>query len=86
MLTLQKVLHKVFVQNITMQVVERHIVRGLENIFSPVTVQVMSEAEVMGVAAEPAAAKRHRWYLEDQLEKLTDGQRILKGVMRSTST
>ncbi|KAF2813497.1 dynamin family protein-like protein [Mytilinidion resinicola] len=84
-IAIYKVLHKVFVQNITMQVVERHIVRGLENIFSPVTVNRMTDEEVEGIAAEPAAAKRHRAFLEDQLKKLSDGQRILKGVMRSTA-
>jgi hypothetical protein len=80
-----KVLHKVFVQNVTMQVVERHIVRGLENIFSPITVNKMSDEEVEGIAAEPAAAKRQRAFLEDQIKKLSNGQRILKGVMRSTA-
>ncbi|KAF2496384.1 dynamin family protein-like protein [Lophium mytilinum] len=84
-IAIYKVLHKVFVQNITMQVVERHIVRGLENIFSPVTVNRMTDEEVEGIAAEPAAAKRHRAFLEDQVKKLGDGQRILKGVMRSTA-
>jgi hypothetical protein len=80
-----KVLHKVFVQNVTMQVVERHIVRGLENIFSPITVNKMSDEEVEGIAAEPAVAKRQRAFLEDQIKKLSNGQRILKGVMRSTA-
>jgi hypothetical protein len=68
-----------------MQVIERHIVHRLENIFSPITVIKMSDEEMEGIAAEPVVAKRQKAFLEDQLKKLSDGQRILKGVMRSTA-
>lgn len=41
----------------------------------------MSDAEVEGIAAEPASAKRQREFLEDRVRKLEDGQEIFRGVM-----
>ncbi|KAI9725706.1 MAG: hypothetical protein M1834_009752 [Cirrosporium novae-zelandiae] len=79
-----KVSQKTFVANITTQVIERHIVRGLEKIFSPVVVNGLSESEVEGIASEPASAKRQREFLEDRIEKLKHGQGIFKNVMGST--
>lgn len=69
----------------TTQVVERHIVRGLEDIFSPVVVSGLSDAEVEKIASEPAAAKRHRKFLEDRIEKLEAGQKIFRGVLASAT-
>jgi len=62
-------------------VIERHIIRGLENIFSPVVVNGLSDAEVEAIASEPSAAKRERQFLEDRITKLKDGQSIFRGVM-----
>lgn len=70
-----------FITNITTQVVERHMIRGLEKIFSPIVVNGMSESEVERLASEPAAAKRHREFLVDRIQKLKDGQKIFRGVM-----
>ncbi|KAK3175994.1 hypothetical protein OEA41_007316 [Lepraria neglecta] len=69
-----EVSQKTFVANITTQVVERHMIRGLKMIFSPVAVvNGLSEFAVEKIASEPAAAKRHRLFLEDRIEKLKDG-------------
>ena len=75
---------KNFIANITTQVCERHIVRDLEKIFSPLIVNDMSDTEVEAIAAEPPAAKRQRAFLEDRVNKLKDGHRILKGFMRGS--
>jgi hypothetical protein len=72
-----------FIANITTQVIERHIVRGLQKIFSPVLVNAMSETEVEAIASEPSSAKRQRDFLEDRIKKLQDGHEIFKGVMGS---
>ena len=72
---------KTFVANITTQVIERHIVRGLEKIFSPVIVSSLSDDKVEKIASEPAAARRQRQFLEDRIQKLMDGQKIFRGVM-----
>lgn len=71
-----------FVANITTQVIERHIVRGLENIFSPVVVNRMLDSEVQALASEPTSAKRRREFVKDRVAKLEDGRNILRDVMR----
>ncbi|TVY58349.1 Interferon-induced GTP-binding protein Mx [Lachnellula cervina] len=76
-----KVTQKVFIANITTQIIERHIVHGLSDIFCPVVVSSMSDAEVEAIAAEPTSAKRQREFLEDRVRKLEDGQEIFRGVM-----
>ncbi|KAH9217655.1 P-loop containing nucleoside triphosphate hydrolase protein [Leptodontidium sp. 2 PMI_412] len=76
-----KVTQKTFVANITTQVIERHIVRGLEKIFSPVVVNAMMDAEVEAIASEPLSAKRQRNFLTDRIKKLEDGHEIFRGVM-----
>ncbi|PMD57289.1 dynamin family protein-like protein [Hyaloscypha bicolor E] len=78
-----KVSQKTFIANITTQVIERHIVRGLQNIFSPVVVNAMSDVEVEAIASEPLSAKRQREFLEERIKKLTDGHEIFRGVMGS---
>ncbi|KAH6713320.1 dynamin family protein-like protein [Leptodontidium sp. MPI-SDFR-AT-0119] len=81
LLAIYKVSQKTFIANVTTQVIERHIVRGLEKIFSPVVVNAMSDTEVEAIASEPHSAKRQREFLEDRIKKLQDGHNIFKGVM-----
>ncbi|KAK7178351.1 dynamin family protein [Paraphaeosphaeria sporulosa] len=79
-----KVSLKTFVANITTQVVERHIVRGIEDIFSPVFVSRLSNADVQEIASEPSSCKRQRDFFQDRIEKLKSGHTILRRVMKST--
>lgn len=76
---------KTFIANITTQVIERHIVRGLETIFSPVAVIKLSDVETEAIASEPVSAKRQREFLEDRIRKLKDGHDIFRGVIKSAS-
>ncbi|KUJ15925.1 dynamin family protein-like protein [Mollisia scopiformis] len=78
---IEKVQQKTFIANVTTQIVERHIIRGLEKIFSPVVVNAMTEAEAEAVASEPLSSKRQREFLEDRIRKLKDGHEIFRGVM-----
>ena len=71
--------------NVTTQVIERHIIRGIEEIFSPVVVNDLLDAEVEQIASEPPAAKRQRQFLEDRIKKLLDGQKIFRGVIGGTA-
>lgn len=80
-----QVSQKTFVANITTQVIERHIVRGLEEIFSPVVVNALSDHEKEAIASEPASAKRQRGFLEDRIGKLNEGYNILRDVIRSAT-
>lgn len=74
---------KTFVENVTTQVVERHLIRGLDKIFSPLQVSEWNDAAVLKVAAESAPARRRREFLVDRLEKLKNGQLIFREVIGS---
>ena len=80
-----QVSQKTFVANVTTQVIERHMIRGLEKIFSPVIVIGLTDSEVEAIASEPTSAKRQRQFLEDRIAKLKDGQRIFRSVMGSAA-
>jgi hypothetical protein len=59
------------------------MIRGLENIFSPVAVSLMSDEELEIIASEPLALKRSREFLDERIRILDNGQGILRKVMRS---
>ena len=59
------------------------MIRGLENIFSPLKVSLMSEENIESIASEPPALKRSREFLDDRIKILTNGQDILRKAMRS---
>ncbi|KAL9627404.1 MAG: hypothetical protein Q9164_007617, partial [Protoblastenia rupestris] len=84
--SIYKLSQKTFIDNITTQVVERHIVRDLEKIFSPIAVNSLSDTEAEAIASEPPSARRQRNLLENQIKKLTDGRSILRSVMRSAAS
>ncbi|KAL8828421.1 MAG: hypothetical protein Q9191_002602 [Dirinaria sp. TL-2023a] len=83
--SIYKLSQKTFIDNIITQTVERHIVRGLEKIFSPVTVNGLSDTETEAIASEPPSARRQRDLLENKIKKLNDGRCIFRGVMRSAA-
>lgn len=64
-----------------MQVVERHIVRDLDKIFSPVFVNGLTSEQASALASEPSSSKRKREHLEEQIKKLEEGLEIFRGVM-----
>lgn len=74
---------KTFVANVTTQVIERHIVRGLQNIFSPLVLVNMLDSKVQGIVAEPSATKRQRAFLTDRVKKLEEGQEIFRDVVET---
>ncbi|KAJ2993562.1 hypothetical protein NUW58_g1803 [Xylaria curta] len=78
-------LQKAFVANITTQVIERHIVRGLEDIFSPLVVNSMPNVEVEAIASEPLPTRSLRGFLNDRIKKLEDGQETFR-VMTGNTT
>ena len=82
--TLQ-VCQKTFFANVTTQVIERHIVRGLQDVFSPMTVYRMSDAETLRIAAEPQSAQKQRQDLQEKVKKLRDGNEILQDLMGSAA-
>jgi hypothetical protein len=77
----KKVEQKTFVANITVQVIERHIVHGLESIFNPLFVNSLTPTQAEALASEPTASKRFRVRLSDQIQKLDEGHEILRNVL-----
>lgn len=55
-----KVALKTFIDNVDTQVIERHIIQGLETVFSPMTVAKWSAEEIAQVAEEPVVLARQR--------------------------
>lgn len=78
MLTCMQVKQKVFVDIITVQVIERHIVRGLEDILSPIVVSELDDEDVMSIAGEPKEVHHERIQLELKIKKLQEGRAALK--------
>ncbi|EPE27532.1 P-loop containing nucleoside triphosphate hydrolase [Glarea lozoyensis ATCC 20868] len=76
-----KVSKKTFVANVTTQVIERHLLRGLEMIFSPIYVNSLDAAQAEALASEPLASRRKREFLVSKIKKLKEGQEIFRGVM-----
>lgn len=72
---------KVFVDVVWMLVVEEHIVRDLEHIFSPKLVGRLTENEVYSIASELEGLKRERLLYQDNLSRLEDGHRLLRNAI-----
>ncbi|KAH8587970.1 P-loop containing nucleoside triphosphate hydrolase protein [Bisporella sp. PMI_857] len=77
-----KVSLKTFIDNITIQVIERHIVHGLEEVFSPFTVTALDDAEVFDLASEPSITIRQREHLERRRSMLEKGRVVFRSILR----
>jgi hypothetical protein len=74
---------KTFIANVTTQVIERHLVDGLETIFSPVDVVAqMTDERIMEIIGESAAETENRQVLEARVAKLEEGKKELLKVMQ----
>jgi hypothetical protein len=80
-LTFSQVQQKTFVANVAAQVIERHMVRGLDKVFSPVDVNNLSDEDVLKVASEPPSVKRQRDFLQDRQQKLLSGKSIFRDIL-----
>lgn len=81
----RQVKQKVFVDVVLTLVVEDHIVRDLEQIFSPRVVSRMKDEEVIRLASEPENVKRERLQLTEEVSRLREGHKILKNVMAGST-
>lgn len=80
-LTLGQERRKVFVANVIDQVIERHLIRKLGQIFSPAVVADMTEEEVLQMAGEPGTVRTQREGLQERIRQLKGGQRIFRQAM-----
>jgi GTP-binding protein EngB required for normal cell division len=67
-----------FVDDVVVQVIERHLVGELCDIFSPSDVSEMSESEVTNIAEESPMKLAKRKELDDKLKELKDGAAICR--------
>lgn len=70
-----------FIANVTTQVIERRLVHGLEDIFSPMVAHDMEDDKVEALVSEPETTKRERVFRADRVKKLEEGQKIFQEVM-----
>ena len=76
-----QVKQKIVVDVVITLVVEEYIVRGLQDIFSPKLVSRMKDDDVEDLASEPEGMKRERLHYQDQLDRLREGQKLLRSAM-----
>ncbi|KAK6591868.1 dynamin family protein [Botrytis cinerea] len=76
---------KIFIAIVTTQVIELHIIRGLEHIFSSAVINSLSDGEVEALASEPTTTRTQRESLEDRISELENGCEIFRGLMGSAS-
>ena len=70
---------KYFIEVVTKQVIERHLVGPLPtSVVSPTIIASLSEAEVSFLAAEPEDVARRRAYLEERKQILEKGQETFR--------
>lgn len=63
---------KTFVDNVCRQVIERHIVSDLPDLFSPMIVMELSDQDLNRIAAEPPQQKGKRAALSELAQSLRD--------------
>ncbi|TLS20446.1 uncharacterized protein PpBr36_11272 [Pyricularia pennisetigena] len=85
LVTSVQVQQKVFIANVTTQVIERHMLRDLDHVFSPVVVANMSDDEVASVTIESPAVQRQRIFLSERISKLEEGRSIFTTAMGSVA-
>ena len=78
MSTAQQVARKTFVDNVCIQVIERHVLRDLPNLFSPEAVAAFTEEELLHIAGEGHEKVTKRKQLQDLRENLVAAQRDLR--------
>lgn len=76
-----QVQQKTFIANVATQVIERHIVRDLDAIFSPQFAFTLTDSQVENMVSEPLPIKRTRFLLGDRIKKLEEGKQIFRGVI-----
>lgn len=75
-----KVARKTFVDNVCVQVVERHLLRNLANVFSPEMVIGLSDHELHHIGGEREITQERRKELQNLHAMLSEGLRDLQGM------
>ncbi|KAK6071365.1 dynamin family protein [Seiridium cupressi] len=79
LLAIYKVQREIFVANVTTQVIERHIMRGLETILSPTVVDQIY-LKISDIVSEPEIIQKVKRFVLKRINKLEDGWIILDDI------
>lgn len=63
---------KTFVDNTCRQVIERHILSALPELFAPVKVMCLSDDDLLRIASEPERQREQRSFLKILVQGLRD--------------
>ncbi|ETS76893.1 hypothetical protein PFICI_10767 [Pestalotiopsis fici W106-1] len=74
-----KVAMKIFVDNVCRQVLERHILRSMSELFTPTTVAQFSDEELLRIGAETEGRRRDREHLTQRASALRKSLQDLRG-------
>ena len=69
---------KTFVDNVCRQVIERHIMRGLMEVFDPVRISELSDEELRRIASETPQIGMRRQELADLKQAMEESLRELR--------
>jgi hypothetical protein len=69
---------KTFVDNVCRQVIERHLLSTLPEVFSPEKMALLSDVELQRIAADSPAIVKQRKELQDLLSNLVKSLRDLR--------
>lgn len=72
---------KYFVDVVTKQVIERHLVKPLAQIVSPMVMARFTDKEIQFFAAEAPEAVKMREHLENKKKMLQEGQQAFRAAM-----
>ncbi|KAF8243575.1 Dynamin family protein [Wilcoxina mikolae CBS 423.85] len=81
MLAYYQVASKTFVDNIAVQVIERHLLHELWTVFSPISVMSMPDNFVSAIAGESSEHQNRRHSLEVKKEVLMEGLKICREAL-----
>jgi hypothetical protein len=63
-------------------VIERHVVCGLEEVFSPLVVTALDDEEVSNLTSEPSTTVRQREHLEGRRSTLEKGRSVFRSILK----
>ncbi|OJD26516.1 hypothetical protein ACJ73_02097 [Blastomyces percursus] len=72
---------KYFIDVVTKQVIERHLVAPLAEIFSPITLARYTDKDIFFLASEPPEVVQMREHLESKCKMLKEGQEAFRAVL-----
>ena len=70
-----------FISNVIVQVIERHIIHGLENIFDVAKLVEMDDKSVRTIAEEDQELKNRRSSLEQKLDSINEAYKVCLGAI-----